>query len=295
MVGEPRVGGELGPFDDLAHGRPVLPGLEARERQVAPVLGLVVGDEGIGPEAVGRRPRHRDVHQQRQRHCLAHRPEPGAEQRHVDDGRLARAFAVEERAHDPAGDGHRADRVAEAGAGRVGHVVVVGALDPERDARATPERERVVRALVGVGSACALTRAPHVDDLRVVRPNVVDLDAQLREHARELVREEHVGGRDELGEDLETLVGREVEREALLPPVGVLEQRMHVGGNRDGSRRRETAHGVAALDVLDLDHLGTPVGQQRRRRGHERVLRHFQDAHAFHHCSHRSPLMVSVT
>ena len=57
------------------------------------------------------------------------------------------------------------------------------------------------------GPACALTRAPHVDDLRVVRPNVVDLDAQLREHARELVREEHVGGRDELGEDLETFVG----------------------------------------------------------------------------------------
>ena len=29
VVGEAGVGGELGPFDDLAHGRPVLAGLEA--------------------------------------------------------------------------------------------------------------------------------------------------------------------------------------------------------------------------------------------------------------------------
>ena len=176
VVGEARVGGELGSVDDLAHGRPVLAGLEAGERQEAPVLGQVVADEGVGPEPAGRRSRHRDVHQQRQRHRLAHRPEAGAEQRHVDDGRLAGALAVEERAHDPAGDRHRADRVAEAGTGRAGHVVVVGPLDPEGDARPTPERERVVGALVGVGSARALTRAPHVDDLRVVRPDVVDVD-----------------------------------------------------------------------------------------------------------------------
>ena len=75
-----------------------------------------------------------------------------------------------------------------------------------------------------------------------------------------------------------------------LPAVGVLEQRVHVGGNGDDSAGRQTTHRVAALDVLDLDHLGAPVGQQRRRRGHERVLRHLEDAHAFHHCGHRSPL-----
>ena len=60
--------------------------------------------------------------------------------------------------------------------------------------------------------------------------------------------------------------------------------------NGDDAAGRETAHRVAALDVLDLDHLGTPVGEKRRRGGHERVLRHLEDAHAFHDCSHRSPL-----
>ena len=43
----------------------------------------------------------------------AHRPDAGAEERHVDGGGLAGALPVEERAHDPAGDGHGADRVAE--------------------------------------------------------------------------------------------------------------------------------------------------------------------------------------
>ena len=63
----------------------------------------------------------------------------------------------------------------------------------------------------------------------IVRPDVVDVDAQLGAHARQLVGEEHVGGRRELVEDVETFVGREVEGEALLAAVGVLEQHVHVG------------------------------------------------------------------
>jgi hypothetical protein len=36
----------------------------------------------------------------------------------------------------------------------------------------------------------------------------------------------------------------------------VLEQRVHVGPDDADARGGESAHGVAALDVLDLDHLG---------------------------------------
>ena len=54
-------------------------------------------------------------------------------------------------------------------------------------------------------------------------------------------------------------------------------------------RRGEAAHGVAPLDVLDLDHLGAPVGEQRRGGGHEGVLGHLEDADALHDCGHRSP------
>ena len=82
---------------------------------------------------------------------------------------------------------------------------------------------------------------------------------------------------------------REVEAEALLAPVGVLEQHVDAAAERHGAARREAAHGVAALDVLDLDHLGAPVGEQRRRRGHEGVLGHLEDADALHHCGHGSP------
>ena len=98
----------------LAQRRPVLARLEAGEGEHPAVLGLVVARSGLAPSSsVGRRrPRH--VEHQRQRHRLAHGPQPGAEQRHVDDGGLAGALPVEERAHDPAGDRHAADRVAEA-------------------------------------------------------------------------------------------------------------------------------------------------------------------------------------
>jgi hypothetical protein len=46
---------------------------------------------------------------------------------------------------------------------------------------------------------------------------------------------------------------------------------------------------AAPLDVLDLDDLGAPVGQQRRRRGHEGVLGHLEDADALHDLCHGPP------
>ena len=52
--------------------------------------------------------------------------------------------------------------------------------------------------------------------------------------------------------------------------------------------RREAAHGVAALDVLDLDDLGAPVGEQRRRGRHEGVLGDLEDPDAPHDLGHRA-------
>ena len=59
-------------------------------------------------------------------------------------------------------------------------------------------------------------------------------------------------------------------------------------------RRQQAAHGVAPLDVLDLDDLGTPVGEQRRRRGHEGVLGDLEDPHPFHDGGHLISLWVIV-
>ena len=56
----------------------------------------------------------------------------------------------------------------------------------------------------------------------------------------------------------------------------------------DDAARGQAPHGVAPLDVLDLDHLGAPVGEEGRRGGHERVLGDLQDPDALHDCGHRS-------
>ena len=173
------------------------------------------------------------------------------------------------------------------GAGGLTHEVVLGAGGADGHAGAGPERERVVGALVGVGPARALAVPADVDDLLVVRADVVDLDVQLLQHARELVGEEHVGRRDELVQDREAVGRREVEAEALLAAVGVLEQRVHVVAHvGDDAGGREAAHGVAPFDVLDLDDLRTPVGEERRRRRHEGVLGDLEDADALHDVGH---------
>ena len=51
-------------------------------------------------------------------------------------------------------------------------------------------------------------------------------------------------------------------------------------------RRGQAAHGVAPLDVLDLDDLGAPVGEERRRGRHEGVLGDLEDADAFEDGGH---------
>ena len=110
---------------------------------------------------------------------LAHRPHSDPEQRDVHGGRLAGPLAVEEGAHDPAGDGHRPDGVAEPGGRRWGDQVVLGPLGAGGHPGPGPERQGVVRALVGVGPPLALAGAPHVDDGRVVGPDLVEVDVEL--------------------------------------------------------------------------------------------------------------------
>ena len=82
----------------------------------------------------------------------------------------------------------------------------------------------------------------------------------------------------------------EVDADALLPPVGVLQEHVHVAHRGHDAARGKAAHGVAALGVLDLDDLGAPVGQDGRGRRNEGVLGHLQDANAFHDVCQRGSL-----
>ena len=79
----------------------------------------------------------------------------------------------------------------------------------------------------------------------------------------------------------------------MLATVGVLEEGVDVGRDGDDPCRRQTPHGVPALDRLDLDDLGAPVRQQGRCGRHVRVLGHLQDANALHDCGHE-PLPESL-
>ena len=93
----------------------------------------------------------------------------------------------------------------------------------------------------------------------------------------------------ELVEDLEALGRREVEGQAALAPVGVLEQGVDVAGDRHTPVEARPRMASPRSIGLDLDDLGAPVGQQRRGRRHERVLGHLEDADALHHCGHGFP------
>ena len=141
-VGEALVGGQLGPADERSHSSgQYFAGLQAARgttylpsfgRGRCPTSGLPGGlalgggrPTGCRAGATARGPAPID-----------HMPD--AQQRHVDGGGLAGALAVEQRAHDPAGDGHGADRVAEGGRGRRRHVSSSGCFRP----MATPDRHQ---------------------------------------------------------------------------------------------------------------------------------------------------------
>ena len=114
--------------------------------------------------------------------------------------------------------------------------VVLGTLCPHRHPGTGPEGKRVVRTLVCIRTALALTGATHVDDAGTVGADLLHPDLQLPADAREFVGEEHVGGRRQLVENLETVRRREVEGQALLPPIGVLHERVHVAGHCGDTR-----------------------------------------------------------
>jgi len=67
----------------------------------------------------------------------------------------------------------------------------------------------------------------------------------------------------------------------------VLEQDVDVAVHLQGdAARRQPPHGVAALDVLDLDDLGAPVGEEGRGGGNEGVLGDLEDADSLHDGGH---------
>ena len=115
------------------------------------------------------------------------------------------------------------------------------------------------------------------------RADVLDVELVLLPRAGQVVGQEHVGGLGDLVEQFLALRRGDVDADAALAAVGVLDQRVAVRVELDAAHVEEAALGVAAHRMLDLDHVGAPVGEDRARGGHEGELRHFEDPHALHH------------
>ena len=92
-----------------------------------------------------------------------------------------------------------------------------------RGAGPAPEGGHVVAAPVGLRAARAERAAPRVDDLRVHRADVVDVDPELLARAGQEAGQEHVRPAGQLVEHLRALGHRHVQADAALAPVGVLD------------------------------------------------------------------------
>ena len=158
------------------------------------------------------------------------------------------------------------------------------------DSRPGPEGPHVKRGSVGVlavtpvGGELAVNepRKP-VGDRRVV-------DAQPLEAPHPQVGDEHVGLGQQVPKDGQPAVGGQVHRDTPLGPVVHLEHR--VGGHVTSEQELEDPGRVPA-DRFDLDHLGSPVGQDPRgsRAGHPHT--ELYDLHIPHRSRHDSSLLVS--
>ena len=167
--------------------------------------------------------------------------------------------------------------------------VLPGRGDADGGAGAPPVGDPVEAALPGERTAWALRRAAAVDDPRVAAEHVLRLDAELGPRRRQEVGHEDVGGVHERHQDVATLVGVDVETERPLAAVAHLEE---VGDALDARRdppRRDLPDRVAPRRVLDLEHLGPPVGKDGGRRRDEHEARHLEHTDAVQRTWHSTP------
>ena len=97
--------------------------------------------------------------------------------------------------------------------------------------------------------------------------------------------QEHVRRLGQLVQDLAAAFRREIDPEAALAPVRLLPHEVEAD-RRQQARGDEAALRIARHRVLDLDHVGAPVGEHAARRRHEPPLRDLENTHAFERFHH---------
>ena len=112
---------------------------------------------------------------------------------------------------------------------------------------------------VAVGSRLSEGGDGGVDDLRCAGAHGLVTDPEAIDHAGTERLEDHVGGLGEAQEGLAPGLALEIDREAPLAPVRIAEiDRVAVLGGPDHAR------GIAALRILDLDHVRAVIGHHHR-------------------------------
>src|ERR1700738_4777550 len=157
--------------------------------------------------------------------------------------------------------------------------------------RARPEGGVDVPAGVRLRPARAVRRTAGVDDTRVDRPDVGDVDVPSRPPGRQDVGQEDIALRCQAQQQVVAFIGRDVQADAALAPVGQLD---HVGHTalRDQAGGDQAALRVAAHRMLDLDHVRAPLGQDRAGHGHVRPGRHLEHADSAHDRAHCRLLVI---
>ena len=202
---------------------------------------------------------------------------------------LARALAVEQGRGDAARDVHPADGVSERrNALGQGTAQFLGGQCVAH-AAARPEGGAVEATGVALASLVAVGAAAGVDDVRVDRADVLDVELVLLALRGHVVGQEDVGGLGDLVQHLLPARRGHVDADAALSAVGMLDQRMPLRVQLEAAHVDEAALGVAAHRVLHLDDVGAPVGEDGPRRGDEGELRNLEDPHALHHLDQVNP------
>src|SRR5215472_15965612 len=238
LSGKPRIGDQVGASHSLAELRPVPRRLEHAEIDPPAVRGHEVPHQRVAGRPVPCAARglgQRAAGQQREVYRELRGPRADAQQRDVDHRRLAGRCSRVQSRRDAAGDRHSAD-VVSVRSGRLAHhmVGVVGG-GAVRAAAPGPERRAVVAARVRVRPPGPEPGPADVDDVRVHRADVGDVESQPRPRARHEVRDEDVGGPDQVVENGAALRHLERDANAALAAVRPL---------HDREERRRVAHEV---------------------------------------------------
>ena len=207
----------------------------------------------------------------------AHQDHRDVEHRHVDALALAGALALEQRGGQRESAGH-AGGVVDRRRAELDRMHVLGA-GHRHDAGGRLDHV-IVGGLVAARAVLAEGRERRVDQPRIDLRQILVAEAERLERAGPVVLDEHVGGRDQLLQDLAAALGLQVERDRALVRGLRQEAGAHLGVVQFlvGAGRAAL---VRIVRIVDLDDVGAEHGELIGGERPGQHMRHVDDANSF--------------